>query len=120
MIDGQLNLGGKELPFKRTLGAMKRFDMRFIGDLTVLEMGARAHEMRTEHLITLMFLFIEAGYKSLGKECEVTEEWLEDNVTMTELNNITSVLSGSTIEQDDDQGDDQSDDRQKKTYKGGE
>lgn len=116
MIDGRLTLGGKDLPFKRTLGAMKRFDLRFKGQLSVLEMGTRANEMRTEHIIALMMFFIEAGYKSLGQSCEVTEEWLEDNVTMTDLKNITSVLSEATIEDSVSEGDDV----EKKTYKGGE
>lgn len=113
MIDGHLKLAGKELPFKRTLGAMKRFDVKFKGDITVLEMGARGHEMRTEHIIALMFLFIEAGFKALEKPCEITEEWIEDNVTMTDLSNITELLAGS-VEQAPDA------EQPKKKYKGGE
>lgn len=109
MVDGYLTLGGKELPFRRTLGACRRFDEKFKGEISVLEMGQK--DMQINHLIYLMYLFIEAGCRAVNEPCEIDVEWLEDNVTMTDLNSLTKALTGAP---------DREDEQPKKKYKGGE
>jgi hypothetical protein len=114
MIDAILHLGGKELPIRRTLGAMKKFDAKYKGEISLLTMGT--HEMTIEHMVDLLYLFVEAGYRAQGQPCDVTVEWVEDNVTMTDLKKITSALTG---EKPHDTSDDHGDEPKKK-YKGGE
>jgi hypothetical protein len=109
MIDAVLKLGGKELPIRRTLGAMKKFDAKYKGEISVLTIGTR--EMTIEHMIDLLYFFIEAGYRAQELPCDVTIEWLEDNVTMTDLSLVTTALSGDK---------DVEDEEPKKKYKGGE
>jgi len=92
MIDGTIHIAGKDLPYRRTLGAMKRFDLRYKGEISVLNFNVRGHVMRTDHFIALSYLMIEAGYKALGQPCEINEEWLEDNTSAADLDAISSVI----------------------------
>jgi hypothetical protein len=92
MIDGTITLAGKDLPYRRTLGAMKRFDLRYKGEISVLNFNVRGHVMRTDHLITLVYLMIEAGFKALDQPCTITEEWLEDNTSSADLEAISAVI----------------------------
>jgi hypothetical protein len=114
MTDNTLQLGGKTLPFRRTLGAMKRFDSKYDGEISVLEMGVKP--MKTHHLIDLMYFFIDAGYRSLGQQSDITVEWIEDNVDMTDLAEITAVLTGKPSQRDEPYEPNE----EKKSYKGGE
>lgn len=91
MVDGFITLGGKELPFRRTLGAMKLFDARYKGEISIMDMGVKT--MSIEQLTALLFLFVQAGYASLNKPMDITEEWFDDNVTMSDLSGITTVLA---------------------------
>lgn len=110
MIDGYLKLGGKELPFKRSLGALRKFDKKYRDELNILELGVSEKQMHPEHVIHLVYLFIEAGYRAEGKPIDIDEDWIDDNVTLTDLNSLTSVLTGSANDVTDE----------KKTYKGSE
>ena len=87
-----IELSGKKLPIRRTLGAMKKFDNEF-DDMSVLEFGSKP--MRVEHIIALMWCFIEAGYKAEGKAPEVDREWIEDNVSLDDFAKLSQKLMPS-------------------------
>lgn len=94
MIDGVITVAGKELPYRRTLGACKKFDARFKPDMTIFKLGAGSFDI--EHLIYVVFVFVEAGFKVDGGAVPewFTEQWLEDNATMDEMAVLVETMSG--------------------------
>lgn len=86
----QIEIGGRALPMRRTLGAMKRFDETYKGDISVLEFGSKP--MRVEHVVTLLWLFIEAGHKAEGRVLEIDQEWIEDNAELEDFANLAERL----------------------------
>lgn len=87
----QIEIGGRALPMRRTLGAMKRFDERYKGEISVLEFGAKP--LRVEHIVALLYLFIEAGHKAENRVLEIDEEWIEDNAELNDLESLAERLT---------------------------
>ncbi|HMA77627.1 MAG TPA: hypothetical protein VKP88_00615 [Candidatus Paceibacterota bacterium] len=96
-----IEIGGRSLPMRRTLSAMRKFDEIYKGDISVLEFGSKP--MRVEHVTTLLYLFIEAGHKAEGRVLEVDQEWIEDNAELSDFTTLaerlTSVDDGGNDEE---------------------
>ena len=92
MIDGLLNIAGKQLPYRRTLGACKRFDLRYQPDMTIFKLGEGKFNL--EHVIYLVYVFVYAGFKAQDEAVPewFTEEWLEDNATMDEMSLLIAAM----------------------------
>lgn len=116
MVEGYIKIGEKNLPFRRSLNAMKAFDERFKDEgMTIFKMGDFGNKMRTEHVIAMLYLFIRAGLKAEATAMpEFTEEWIGDNITMTQMNSIIAGINGGDVP------DDNGPEPVKKNYKGGE
>ena len=86
-----ITIGGRELPMRRTLAAMRKFDEKYKGEISILEFGQKS--MRVDHITSLLFLFIEAGYKAEGKQIDIDQEWIEDNADMADFEQLASRLT---------------------------
>lgn len=90
-------IAGRELPFRRSLGALNEFDSKYKNEgLTVLNLDFT--KMRVEHMAFLLFCVIKGGYKFEGKECDITLEWIYDNAEVSDLETFAKSFS-------DDEGD---------------
>lgn len=119
MISGYFDIAGRKLPFRRSLGAFKKFDERFKKDgMTVLKLQSRISELEVSHIISLFYYLIEAGYKSESKPCEITIEWVEDNISLDDLPKLIEAIAPQSEEEQSGQEDDAT--LEKKSYKGGE
>ena len=116
MISGYFEISGKQLPFRRSLGAFKKFDERFKKEgMTVLKLQTRMNDLEVNHIISLFYYLIEAGYKSEGKPFGITIDWIEDNVALDDLPMLIEAISPKSEEDETNQPEEQ-----KKSYKGGE
>lgn len=89
-----IKIAEKELPLRRSLGAMLKFDKRFKGEMSVLKMDRAADLMTVEHMAALLWFMIEAGMKFEGiADDEVTEEWVYENADVEDLAVLTQTMA---------------------------
>lgn len=88
-----IKIGGRELPFKRAISMYRKFDNKFKSDgITSLNMDVA--KLRIEHILYLFYYGVEAGFKADGKKCDITFEWLEDNLEMDDMAAISVAIGG--------------------------
>lgn len=86
----QIEIAGRKLPIRRTLGAMKQFDDEFKGEISVFEFETKPKRM--EHIVALLDYIVQAGFKAEGKPCDVDREWLMDNIEFDEFEAIIQKI----------------------------
>jgi hypothetical protein len=87
-----INIAGREFPVRMTLGVYRKFDNKFKSEgMSVLKMGD-VSQLRTEHIVQLVFYGIEAGAKSEGEKLDINIEWIYDNVDVSELGELMSAM----------------------------
>ncbi len=87
-------INGRELPVRKSLGAFKRFDVRFKGEISVLEMEHKTFTI--EHMTAFIWYVVEAGIRFGGNAPEykdISEEWIEDNATIDDIEAIFKVIN---------------------------
>ena len=88
-----IKVGDRELPFKRSMAMYRKFDNKFKSDgLTSLNMDMS--KMGIEHILYLFYYGVEAGFKAEKKKCDITFEWLEDNLEMDDMADISDAIVG--------------------------
>ena len=77
MIDGKITIGGVEHPYRRSLAAWNNFDLKFKHEgVSVLRLGEV--QLSVEHIASLLYFVIEAGYKAEKREFNMTfDEFLD-------------------------------------------
>lgn len=77
MIDGKIVIGGIEHPYRRSLAAWNNFDLKFKNEgVSVLRLGEI--QLSVEHIASLLYFVIEAGYKAEKREFNMTfDEFLD-------------------------------------------
>lgn len=87
-----IEIGGKELPFLKSIGAHKKFDNKFKAEgISTLRMDPSKLEL--EHIVYLLFCYIEAGFKAQGEKCDITLNWFDD-LSVDDMTVISEAISG--------------------------
>lgn len=91
-----VEINGEQVPFRRSLNAMTKFDAKFKADgVTTFT----PEKFGPEHLVYLWFCFIEAGCKFAGKPMSYTEEQLGDLITSDDLQKMAAETEEKATEE---------------------
>ena len=82
-----VEINGEQIPFRRSLNAMTKFDAEFKGE-GVSTFTPEKYEPR--HLVYLWYCFIEAGCKFLNKPMPYSVEQLGDLITSDDLQKMAA------------------------------
>lgn len=89
----QINIGGKQHPFKYTLGVQRRLSERGI---TLNDISTQLQNSNPSALIYTLYECIKSGYNSEGKEFKILFEVFEDTLDISQIeyyiNCITQAL----------------------------
>ena len=100
MNEGVITIAGKDLHWKRTLGAMRAFDTKFKAEgVSVLNIDRLGNRLNIDHMVTLMLLMINAGQKAYG-ENPISIQWLDEFATDDDLSNFMKQFAPQEIEAD--------------------
>lgn len=88
-----IKIGGRELPFKRAMSMYRKFDNKFKSD-GISSLSLDVSKMRIEHILYLFYYGVEAGFKANGEKCDISIEWLEDNLEMDDMALVSQAIGG--------------------------